>query len=232
MGIIDDANATYYALDDLNTTHSNFVLYNRNWTYLTHKTMPIYYPSSIISISDELFITAKDGIFKSDNSLNIVAYYNRTGAGYRRFYYNYTADILYVSSYSFNRIDLFYRNLSFIDSLSFTNKPMALTEINGKLYVGFDNGAISVLENNLVVKSITTLCPGRITSIVIDSNELMAVLCNFNSMLYLYTTNGSYTGKNMTTPLGPKFINYDLNGHFIIAGNSQINLYYLIKCLI
>ncbi len=123
-------------------------------------------------------------------------------------------------------IDLFYRNLSFISSISLTNKPYALAEKNDKLYVGLSNGVISVLENNLVIKTITTLCSGFITSIVIDVNDLMGVLCNSNSMLYLYATNGSYTGKNMTTPSSPIFMNYDLNGHFIIAGESQINLYY------
>ncbi len=85
---------------------------------------------------------------------------------------------------------------------------------------------IKVLENNLVVKNITTLCTEHITSIVIDAYDLMGVLCRSDSMLYLYTTNGSYTGKNMTTPSWSLFMNYELNGHFIIAGQSQIKLYY------
>jgi hypothetical protein len=126
----------------------------------------------------------------------------------------------------FSSIDLFYRNLSFINSISLINQAYALTEENGKLYVGLNGGVISVLENNLVVKTIKTLCTGFISSIVFDTNELMAVLCNYDSMLYLYSTNGSYTGKNMTTPLWSGFMNYDLNGNFIIAGKYQINLYY------
>jgi hypothetical protein len=139
---------------------------------------------------------------------------------------NCTADILYVTCLSSNRIDLFYRNLSFISSISLTNYPWALTEKNGKLYVGLYGGVISVVENNLVVKTITTLCTGYISSIVIDVHDLMAVLCYSNSTLYLYSTNGSYIGKSLTTPSSPRFLNYDLNGHFIIAGQSQINVYY------
>jgi hypothetical protein len=119
-----------------------------------------------------------------------------------------------------------YRNLSFISSLYFTKQPYAITEKNGKFYIGLSGGVVSVLENNLVVKNITTLCSGTITSIVIDTNELMGVLCWDNNILYLYATNGSYTGKNMSTSTNPRFMNYDLNGHFIIAGQSQINLYY------
>jgi hypothetical protein len=227
FSIIDDANATYYALDDLNDgINSNFVLYDRNWTYLTYKTLFIYLPVSIISFNNELFITGNDGIYKTDKSLNIVGSYISTGAEYTGIYYNSTSDNLYVASYSFNRIDLFYRNLTFISTISLTNQPWTLTENNGKLYVGLIDGSISVLENNLVVKTITTLCTGLINSIVIDENELMAVLCNGNNMLYLYSTNASYTGKNMTTPLYPVFTNYDLNGNFIIAGSYQINLYY------
>jgi hypothetical protein len=187
--------------------------------------MPIYLPYSITSIKNELFITGYNGIYKSDKSLNIVKSYIRIFAEYAGIYYNSTSDILYASSWNSKKIDLFYRNLSLISSLYFTNSPWALTEKNGKLYVGLYGGVISVLENNFVVKNITTLCTRTITSIVIDANELMAVLCS-NNMLYLYTTNGSFTGKNMTTSTYPRFMNYDLNGQFIIAGQSQINLYY------
>jgi hypothetical protein len=188
--------------------------------------MPINYPSSIITINNEFFTTATIGIYKLDNALNLIESYIRTDANYRGIYYNYTADILYVASFNSKRIDLFYRNLSFISSISLTNGPYALTEKNGKLYVGIDGGLISVVENNLVVKNITTMCISYIRSIVIDTNELMAVLCNSDNTLYLYTTNGSYTGISMTTPLSSRFISYDLNGYFIISNANQINIFY------
>ncbi len=226
FGSIDDVNATYYALDNLNSTHSNFVLYNRNWKYLTYKTMPIYAPSSIQSLNNELFITGNGGIYKTDKSLILVKSYTTSGPLYRGIYHNNTTDVIYVANWYFNKIDLLYRNLSFIRSLNLINNPWALTEKNGKLYVGFTDGSISVIENNLVVKNITTLCPGWITSILIDANELMAVLCLNQNKLYLYSTNGSYTGKSMTTSSSPQYINFDLNGHFIIVGGNQINLYY------
>jgi hypothetical protein len=187
--------------------------------------MPIFNPCTIISINNELFITGYDGIFKTDLSLNLVASYT-VNTLYTCVYYNHTSDTIYATSYYNHRIDLFDRNLSLISSISFTDRPYALTEKNGKLYVGLTDSTISVLENNLVVKTITTLCPGWITSIIIDTNELMAVLCLSNSMLYLYTTNGSYTGIKMATPNSPNYMNYDLNGHFIIVGGNQINLYY------
>jgi hypothetical protein len=187
--------------------------------------MPIFQPYSIISISNEFFITAFNGIYKSDKYLNLVNSYIKIGASYVSIYHNSTSDILYIASNTFNRIDLFYHNLSFISSINFTNQPNALTEKSGKLYVGLYGGVISVIENNLVVKTITTLCTYWINSIIIDTNELMAVLCYTDDMLYLYSTNGSYTGKNMNYPLY-KFMNYDLNGHFILAGESQIDIYY------
>jgi hypothetical protein len=227
LGKIDDANATYYILDYLNDgTNSNIVLYNRNWTYLTYKTLPIYLAYSIISIENELYIAANNGIYKTDKSLIIVNTYIRTGVGYTIIYHNQTSDIIYVTSQTFKRIDLFYSNLSFISSISFINKPFALTETNGKLYVGLNDGSISVLENNLVVKNISTLCTGWITSIVIDINDLMAVLCYSNSILYLYSIDDTYTGKSMTAPTNPRFMSYDLFGNFIIASMYQIKLYY------
>ncbi len=179
-----------------------------------------------MSINNELFITADNGIFKTDKYLNIFESYIRINAGYRNFYYNHTSDILHVASANLKSIELFYRNLSLISSISLTNSPYALTEKNGKLYVGLYGGVISVVENNLVVKNIPTFCTGWISSIVIDKNELMGVLCSTNNMLCLYTTNGSYAGKNMTTPSLPKFSNYDLNGNFIIAGSNKVNIYY------
>ncbi len=188
--------------------------------------MLINVPYSILSINNEYFITGNNGIYKTDKYFNLVDSYISTGASYTSIYYNSTSDILYVVVQYSSRIDLFYRNLTFISSISLTSLSYALTEKNGKIYVGLDDGSISVIENNLVVNSITTLCNGWITSIVIDSNDLMGVLCWSNSMLYLYSTNGSYTGNNMATPSSPRYVNYDLNGHFIIGGESQINVYY------
>jgi hypothetical protein len=193
---------------------------------LTYKSMLINVPYSILSINNEYFITGNNGIYKTDKYFNLVDSYISTGASYTSIYYNSTSDILYVVVQYSSRIDLFYRNLTFISSISLTSLSYALTEKNGKIYVGLDDGSISVIENNLVVNSITTLCNGWITSIVIDSNDLMGVLCWSNSMLYLYSTNGSYTGNNMATPSSPRYVNYDLNGHFIIGGESQINVYY------
>ena len=158
--------------------------------------------------------------------MNLVGSYNRTGAWYTNIYHNYTTDILYVTDTS-NGIDLFYRNLTYISYISFSNKAYALTETNDKLYVGLYGGTISVLNNNLVVKNFPVLCTEWISFILIDTNYLMSVLCYSNlGMLYLYTTNGSYTGKSMTTPTYPRFMSYDLNGHFIIAGYNQIYIYY------
>jgi hypothetical protein len=171
--------------------------------------MTINLSFSIISIKNELYITAYDGLYKSDKSFNIVKSYIRSGARFTIIYYNSTSDILYAASQGL------------------TNQPWALTEKNGKLYVGFTDGSIQVFENNLVVKNITTLCTSVISSIVIDTNESMGVLCCTNpGMLYIYSTNGSYTGKNLTTLSLPRFMNYDLSGHFIIAGESQINVFY------
>ncbi len=193
-----------------------FVIKNHNF----------FYPYTIASINNELFITDNNGIYKTNKSLNILKSYIRTSSGYKGIFHNQTADIIYVANFYSNRTDLFYRNLTFISSINLENSPMTLTEKNGKIYVGLNDGTISVIENNLVVKTITTLCTGRISSIVIDANESMGVLCLTNSILYLYSKNGSYTGKSMTTPSSPRFFNYDLNGNFIIAGQSQINLYY------
>ncbi len=80
--------------------------------------MFIYRPYLILSINDELFITAYNGIYKTDNSLNLVESYIKTKASYRGIYHNSTSDILYIASLYSNMIDLFYRNLSFISSIS------------------------------------------------------------------------------------------------------------------
>jgi hypothetical protein len=55
--------------------------------------MSIYAPYSIISINVELFISAQDGMYKSDNSLNLVGSFIRTSAWYTNIYYNSTSDL-------------------------------------------------------------------------------------------------------------------------------------------
>jgi hypothetical protein len=188
--------------------------------------MAIPNPTSINSINNELFITTYNGIYKTDKSLNIVNSYIRTNAKYYNIYHNTTSDILYVTSQTSSRIDLFDRNLNFISSISLTNQPWGLTEKNGKLYVGLLGGNITVIENNIVVKTFPTLCTASVVAIIIDTNEFMGVLCNSSpAMFYLYSTNGSYTGKSITTALAPRYVNYDLDGKLIIAGYYSIKLY-------
>jgi hypothetical protein len=53
--------------------------------------MSIYRPFSIISIENELIITAQDGIYKTDKFLNLVKSYIRTGARFTSIYYNSTS---------------------------------------------------------------------------------------------------------------------------------------------
>ena len=54
----------------------------------------------------------------------------------------------------------------------------------------------------------------------------MMITCASPNAVYIYHTNGTYTGKNITTYNSPMFINFDTKGRLIIICDSQINILY------
>ncbi len=82
---------------------------------------------------------------------------------------------------------------------------------NNLSYVG-DNlqGTILVIENEVIINKFNGCNQNgfQLNFILFDYYVLMAISCN-NSKLYLYCSNGTFLGKNITTPATPRYTGYD-----------------------
>ena len=64
-----------------------------------------------------------------------------------------------------------------------------------------------------------------LTSILIDPNGYMAFQFKFDSRIFLYSPNGSFTGSSLTTPQYSANICFDSKGRFIQFSKKQITIY-------
>ena len=110
------------------------------------------------------------------------------------------------------------------------NIPYAVIGYNGKLVVGTSNGRILMIENKAVMNILVTVC-SFISSLLIDDDGHMFVLCRYPSKFCAYHINGSFFG-NVNTALAVTvgdertFINFKSKGRLIINSFLQINIYF------
>jgi hypothetical protein len=96
------------------------------------------------------------------------------------------------------------------------------------LIVGTLTGTIVALVNKTIINSFNG-CNGNsagITSIIFDDYGYMATSCdNPVNRVFLYFSNGSFTGKSISTPSRPFVIGFDSKNRFYILSMNQISLY-------
>ena len=222
FGMMIDSNTSYYVMDyDLN----NIFLLNDNYAFVTNK--PFSKPTYMLTINSSLYITGDKNIWKTDKYLNVlIAYY---GSGYYRdIYYNTTENLIYVAPKAYTYFQVFDLNLTLIYNvnLSFSN-PRSFGDYNTELYVGTLNNLIYVFVNKVIVRSYKTCSGGNIVgSIIIDDCGFMSVSCQDIKVIELYYSNGSFTGKNLTTPARPTYIGYDSKGRYLLVSGNQISVYF------
>ena len=62
-------------------------------------------------------------------------------------------------------------------------------------------------------------------SIFFDQNGYLATTCsNPTNKLYLFSPDGSFTGKSLTTPQYPRYIGFDSKGRFILISPKNVFL--------
>ncbi len=84
-------------------------------------------------------------------------------------------------------VGMFNRNLNFLGSIRLNMRnPYTLILNNNKLYVTLLTSIVVVIGNNVITSEITTLCTQIISSLFIDSDGFMAVLCDQENILHLY----------------------------------------------
>ena len=224
FGTFHSVNISYYISDS-----GSAIVYKLSdtWEYVAQNYFPS--PKMILAISNNLYISAESNIFKTDNNLNVLSQYNASDTFYQGFYYNPADNLIYVASSLSNAIHVFDLNLSFNSSISTsTYSPFSIAGYNSQLYVGTETGLIVVIVNRTILTSFDG-CLGSsniIRSILFDQFGYFASTCEDSNKLYLYTSNGTYTGKSLETPFYAEFIQFDSVGRFVLLSALEISIYY------
>ena len=235
--IIDDIYSTSknYVLDGGNSRHAinpsngKIIEFNENWKFITYKTA-FYFPNHMISVNNSvIYITGYSNVYKADKYLNLIQSFYSNSSDFTDLFYNEYTNTLFVVSYFQETVYEFDINLNVVGQLT-TPKyvPYSVQGLDNQLYVGTTTGEILVFANGVmsqiiqVQKGLSTV----VTSILFDEYGYMAAACGEFHSLYLYYTNGSFTGMNLTTYAQyPQNIRFDSNGNFVVVSNNQIDIY-------
>ncbi len=215
-----DSNTINYITDYYN---HRIIVYSKNWKYSFSKKFE--YPYSMIWKNNYLFIAGEYYIYKTDKYLNLIKQYSLYES--RGIYSN--SNYLYVVTYYYNRIYQFDINLNLITYFQIESSYSFYT-INGydnKLYIGCYGGQILVVENQVVVQNFKG-CNGDydyVTSIAFDKYGYMATTCYYTSRIHIYTVNGIYTNKSVTTPNYPRNVAFDSQNMMVVVSDYQITFY-------
>ena len=175
-------------------------------------------------------MTGEYNVWKVDKDLNILINYNPGGyLNYGGISYNPSNGLIYVVAWNLNEIQVFSLDLTLIRRISTSpHFPFSITISSNQFYVGtYAGGIILVYQNESLINQFNG-CDGNsghLTSILFDPNGNMATTCFLSNKLYLFSPDGSFTGKSIATPLYPRYIGFDSKGRFILISTSQINIY-------
>ena len=224
----------YYVIDylDYDSNSGRVYILNDNWVFLSYKAFT--YPAYMITIGTSLYMTGEVNVWKLDENLNVLIEYNPNGPSpwFRGISYTPSNGLLYVVAYNLNFIHVLDLNLTFKRNISTEPyKPWSITEYSNQLYVGsilFDVGIILVIQNDIIVNQFKS-CGGNsnwLLSILFDQFGYMATSCyDPTNKLYLYSPNGTSTGKSITTPEYPYYIGFDSKSQFIQISANRITIY-------
>ena len=217
--------SSYYVTD---YSANKIYILNEDWSYVSFKTFT--WPTYMISVGTNLYMTGPENVWKLDKNLNILIEYNSTGLVWHRgIYYNSTNILLYVAPCVLTVIHVLNLNLTFSHSFSIsTYSPWSINGYNNKMYVGTGTGIVLVVQNEIIVNQFNG-CGGNIVllySILFDEYGYLATSCdNPVNKLFLFFQNGTYTGKTINTLIRPWYIGFDSKGHFILILLNQIKIY-------
>ena len=221
-------NASYYVMD---SGADKVYILNDDWSYVTYKTFTR--PAYMITIGSSIYMTGGVNIWKLDKDLNILIQYNSyvtapDNPGYRGMYFNSSNGIIYVAPNNLKEIHAFYLSITYSHIISVPYKPFSISEYKNIMYVGTTNGIVILIQNELIINQFNG-CNGTsvtLTYILFDQYDCMATICSDpTNKLYLYNTDGTYTGTNLSTPSKPRYIGFDTKGRFVLISTNQIIIY-------
>ena len=207
--------------------NKTFIL-NDEWELISSKSFT--YPLYMISIDNSLYMTGRYNVWKVDQDLNILINYNPGGKSYYNgISYNPSNGLIYIAENWLKEIQVLNLDLFLIRRISTSpHEPWSITVSSNKLYVG-TSGGIVLVYNEEIINQVIDGCNGNITlltSIYFDPNGYMGTSCDHPiNKLFLFSPNGSFTGKSITTKYAPSYIGFDSKGRFIQISYFEISIY-------
>ena len=222
FGMMADCNATYYVID--NALNLIFLL-NDNYTYISSSSFTS--ATNMININSNLYIIGNSNIWKTDKYLNALITNTPATTSYKGIYYNSTNNLLYLVSSSSTVIDVIDLIFNLNDTISISpNIGRSIAGYNNKIYVGTKVITVLIIVNKIIIQTVNGCLGGQVASIAFDDFDLMAVTCSTDNMVRLYHSNGTLTGKSLSTTSNPRYGSFDSKGRFVIVYNAQVNVYY------
>jgi hypothetical protein len=201
-----------------------------------------------LTINGDLYVTSDNLINKYDSSLNLqkqVTQYGGSGrySAFRGIVLNSVDQQIYVADFNNWKINIYDQSLNYISQFS-SNSPFFMAENNGKIYryenrfnifliyfifliisCDYSGSNINVYQNQALIQKITTQCTSRTTSILFDNNGFMLVLCESPAFIYLYDTNGIYTGLSLATCSKAFYMQFDSKDRLVVTCYLSIEIY-------
>ena len=204
------------------------LVFNEFWEYQGNITLPNK-PIYSVYANDEIYVSSPDNIDKFDKYLNLTLQSYPSSNNYNGIYFNESAGLLYATSTTGNRIDIFNTDLSIMQSIDTNFKPWFISQYNDMIAVSEESytGNINFLKNNISTSNMPTSCRDRISSMLFDNYDHMIVLCYNPSYLYVYHTNGTFTGTSfrVCSSSNPLFINFDSKDRLVVVCLTKIEIY-------
>jgi hypothetical protein len=215
----------------------NVFVYNENWEYQRTITRPSnefpnYGPHYSININGSIYVTANFVINKYDSYFSLIKQINSTGY-HRGIYYNSANQMIYASFKNVNdnvtRIDVYDKDLNFIRSIS-TDYNYFITGYYGQMAVTttLDNGNIYFYQGESLFRTVSTFCIRGISMVLFDNNNQMIVSC-WNSNVYIYNVDGTYTGLKVnacSSSNSKYFVNFDSKDRLVFICINRVEIFY------
>jgi hypothetical protein len=104
--------------------------------------------------------------------------------------------------------------------------PYSFSEYNNELYIGTTSNIVLVVVNKLIIRNFTA-CSGQVLNYIFSNNfDFVAISCQTISKINFYYSNGTYTGKSLTTFQHPMYVGFDSKGRLVIISQNQISIHY------
>lgn len=222
----DYGNTDFYYVTDFGL--NKIIVFDSDWQFKFYVDSPN--PMYVKSIKDQIYVTATGYFTIYDNYLNTTQQIPKLNL--KGIDYNAATDEFTVAETLNTRITTYPTSLSgstIVDLTPFTAFSVAL--YNGDYYVGTQSSQIIVVRGSVVIKNYNNVCAGfttTVTSICFDQFGYMLISCHDNKAVFLYHSNGTYTGLMFNTTGKPQSIRYDSKGRLIVINQAPgvINIYY------